>query len=125
MTKILLVEDDESLRELYSIALRVKNFDVDTAVDGEDALDKLNHLNPYVIILDVVMPGIDGIEVLKILKADLSLRRIPVLMLTGSTEPDIIKECFESGAKAFIIKGNYISTGEIVQKVNLILSLPK
>ena len=121
MAKVLMVEDDESLRMLYSRNLKVKNFEVETAVDGKDALAKVKIFKPDAILLDIIMPEINGIEVLKILKADPELRKIPVLMLTSLSEANKIKECLEIGAKGYILKGNYNSGGEIAKRVNILL----
>ena len=60
--KVLLVEDDESLRILYSRSLKIKNFEVETAFNGKDALVKVNLYKPDAIILDLVMPEMDGIQ---------------------------------------------------------------
>ena len=121
--KILLVEDDESLRVLYSRSLRIKDFEVETAVNGKDALVKVNLFKPDAIILDLVMPEMDGIEVLKTLKGDPKLKKIPVLMLTGSSDSDKMQECLKIGARGFLIKTSYFSAGEIAEKVKLLLGL--
>ena len=122
--KVLLVEDDESLRILYSRSLKIKNFEVETAFNGKDALVKVNLYKPDAIILDLVMPEMDGIVVLKILKADSKLKKIPVLMLTGTSEGDKIEECLKIGARGYLIKTSYFSAGEVAEKVKLLLGLP-
>ncbi len=119
MPKVLLIEDDESLRNLYTKHLVNGDFKVETATDGGDALIKLTQFNPDIIILDIIMPVMDGMEVLKIIKTDPQLKRIPVLMLTSVTGINKMKECLEMGVMGYITKGN--SSDEIVQRVNLIL----
>jgi DNA-binding response OmpR family regulator len=123
MTKILLVEDEEFLRDLYSRSLRLKNYEVETAVDSEDALVKLKLFKPDVVILDIILPRLNGIEVLKMLKNDPRLKRIPVIMLTGVSEINKIKECLDIGAMGYILKGS--SADEITEKINLIVSSSK
>jgi DNA-binding response OmpR family regulator len=123
MTKILLVEDEEFLRDLYSRSLRLKNYEVETAVDSEDALVKLKLFKPDVVILDIILPRLNGIEVLKMLKNDPRLKRIPVIMLTGVSEINKIKECLDIGAIGYILKGS--SADEITEKINLIVSSSK
>ena len=123
MAKVLLVEDDESLRLLYSKNLRAKNFEVETAVDGKDAFSKLKLFKPDLIILDIILPGINGIEILQILKGDPEFERIPVIMLTSISEVNRIKECLDSGAKGYIMKDKRVSAEEIAEKVNLLLGL--
>ncbi len=121
MAKILLIEDEESLRELYRKNLMSRNYEVETANDGGDALVKLTQSKPDVIILDILMPNLNGIEVLKILKEDPKLKKIPVLMLTAVSEINKMKECLEIGAIGYITKGS--SADEIVHKVNMILDM--
>jgi DNA-binding response OmpR family regulator len=123
MAKVLLVEDDESLRLLYSKNLKAKNFEVETAVDGKDAFSKLKLFKPDLIILDIILPGINGIEILQILKGDPEFERIPVIMLTSISEVNRIKECLDSGAKGYIMKDKRVSAEEIAEKVNLLLGL--
>ena len=124
MAKVLLVEDDESLRLLYSKNLKAKNFEVETAVDGKDAFSKLKLFKPDLIILDIILPGINGIEILQILKGDAEFEKIPVIMLTSISEVNRIKECLDSGAKGYIMKDKRVSAEEIAEKVNLLLGLP-
>ncbi|MGH7806960.1 MAG: response regulator [Thermodesulfobacteriota bacterium] len=123
MAKVLLVEDDESLRLLYSKNLKAKNFEVETAVDGKDAFSKLKLFKPDLIILDIILPGINGIEILQILKGDAEFEKIPVIMLTSISEVNRIKECLDSGAKGYIMKDKRVSAEEIAEKVNLLLGL--
>ncbi|HEX9831162.1 MAG TPA: response regulator [Thermodesulfobacteriota bacterium] len=123
MAKVLLVEDDESLRLLYSKNLKAKNFEVETAVDGKDAFSKLKFFKPDLIILDIILPGINGIEILQILKGDAEFEKIPVIMLTSISEVNRIKECLDSGAKGYIMKDKRVSAEEIAEKVNLLLGL--
>lgn len=106
MPRVLLVEDDESLRILYSRSLRLKKYDVETAVNGADALVKVGIYMPDVIVLDIMMPELSGIEVLKVLKSDPEYKKIPILMLTTASEINTIKECLEKGATGYIIKGD-------------------
>ena len=80
MIKVLLVEDDESWRNLYSKVLRNNKYEVETAVDGEDSFIKIDSFRPDIIILDIEIPKLNGIEVLKILKANPELRKILVIM---------------------------------------------
>lgn len=123
MPKVLLVEDDESLRILYSRSLRLKKYDVETAVNGADALVKVGIYMPDVIVLDIMMPELSGIEVLEVLKSDPEYKKIPILMLTTASEINTIKECLEKGATGYIIKGG--SPDEIAKKINNIIGPPE
>lgn len=119
MAKILLIEDEESLRKLYSQILTSRNYIVESAEDGREALIKLNKFRPDLIVLDIVMPGYNGVELLKILKNNDELKRVPVLMLSAVNEMAKIRECLNMGAAGYITKDNTVE--EIVQKLNLVL----
>ncbi len=118
MVKVLLVEDDESLRNLYSKVLRDNKYEVETAVDGEDSFIKIDSFRPDIIILDIEMPKLNGIEVLKILKADPELRKIPVIMFTSISDSNRLHECFKIGVKGYIIKDGSTAY-ENVKKIDL------
>jgi DNA-binding response OmpR family regulator len=119
MAKVLLIEDEESLRNLYTRILSSRNYTVETAIDGEDALLKLPEFNPDIIVLDIVMPNYNGMELLRVLKNDERHRRIPVVMLTALSEMKKITKCLEMGAVGYITKDS--SVEDIAHKLNLIL----
>lgn len=119
MAKILLVEDEESMRILYSRILRSRNYDVETAENGQEALLKLKKFRPDLIVLDIVMPGYNGMEFLKILKNNEEFKVVPVLMLSAVDEMTKIRECLDMGAAGYITKESAVD--EIVQKLNLVL----
>jgi len=117
-SKVLLIEDHKFLRELYAKNLRRRDYDVEIAKDGEDGLEKLKSFKPDVILLDIIMPDMSGIEVLKELKSNSKYKKIPVILLTAVNEIDKIRECLGTGALGYIIKGT--STEEMVNKVEMI-----
>lgn len=113
--RILLVEDDVNDVELTLESLRDYNLanEVIVARDGEEALDylfrrnKFAHVpngNPVVILLDIKMPRLNGLEVLKIIKGDDRLRLIPVVMVTSSQEEPDLQKAYELGANAYVVK---------------------
>jgi CheY-like chemotaxis protein len=112
---ILLVEDDARDVELTLTGLAEHNLANKVVVvrDGEEALDYLYHRgkfstrvggNPVVVLLDIKMPKITGLEVLKILKADEELKIIPVVMLSSSRETPDLVECYRNGVNAYVVK---------------------
>lgn len=113
--RILLVEDSEHDIELTLAALEAHNVanEVDTARDGAEALDYLyrrgafvsrsNEL-PVVVLLDLKMPRVDGLEVLRQIKADPELKKIPVVMLTSSREEQDLVRSYELGVNAYVVK---------------------
>ena len=119
MPKVLLIEDEESLRNLYTKILSTKNYEVESAADGEIALSVLKNSRPDVIVLDIVMPRYNGIEILKILKNDNELKGIPVVMLTALSEMRRITECLDMGAIGYITKDSTVE--EIVHRLNFLI----
>ena len=119
MPKVLLIEDEESLRKLYTKILNAKNYTVEAAADGEDALSVLKIFRPDVIELDIVMPHYSGVEFLKILKNDAEFKSIPVVMLTALSEMRKITECLDMGAVGYITKDSTVE--EIVQRLNFLI----
>ncbi len=111
---ILLAEDDPRDVELTLTALAEHNLANAVVVvrDGEEALDYLYHRGqfaavdtlPVVVLLDIKMPKVDGIEVLRQIKSDERLRRVPVVALTSSREPRDLEQCYSLGVNAFVVK---------------------
>jgi two-component system response regulator len=112
---ILLVDDSENDIKLIKTALHEAHLgnEIIVAEDGEEALDflykrgKYSEFNsdiPIFILLDIKMPLMDGIEVLKIIRSDLSFNKIPIIMLTSSSDDHDLKECYENGANSFVVK---------------------
>jgi DNA-binding response OmpR family regulator len=119
MPKVLLIEDEESLRNLYTQILSSRNYTVENAADGVEALSILETFTPNVIVLDIVMPNYSGMEILKILKNDNDYKDIPVVMLTALSEMRKITECLEMGAVGYITKDSTVE--EIIHRLNFLL----
>ena len=121
--RILLVEDDRILRKAGEVTLRKKGYVVVVAVDGEDALVKVREHKPDLILLDVVMPKLDGFEVLTRLKDDPSTRDIPVIMLSNLSEPSDIRKATDRGARAYLVKSS-LRPEQLAEKVAETLARP-
>lgn len=106
MAKILLVEDEELLCKMYRRKLELGNLEVEIAADGEEGLAKAREFKPDLILLDIVMPKLNGIQVLKKIKADPVINWIPVVMLTNLATGAAIQECLEAGSQGYIIKSD-------------------
>ncbi|HWH23011.1 MAG TPA: response regulator [Allosphingosinicella sp.] len=104
MKRILVCDDDPLLVDLLSFRLGGKGFDVDTAGDGEEALRKLERSRPDAIVLDAMMPIVDGYEVLRRLRENKETAGIPVLMLTARRQEEDIVGALEMGANDFMVK---------------------
>jgi two-component system response regulator MprA len=100
--RVLVVEDDPHVREAVERALRFEGYDVHTAVDGNDALLRVDELAPDVIVLDVLMPGTDGLAVCRILRA--RANKTPVLMLTARHEVSDRVAGLDAGADDYLVK---------------------
>jgi two-component system phosphate regulon response regulator PhoB len=102
--KILVVDDEEDIRELVELNLTPEGFDVLACETGECALDMARTKEPDLIVLDLMLPGIDGLEVSKSLKADVKTRHIPIVMLTAKGEEADIVTGLEIGADDYVTK---------------------
>lgn len=122
--KILTVEDDLFLKELLAGKLADDEFDVVYASNGEEALSLAASENPDIVLLDILLPGMSGYEVLEKLKSDESTASIPVLILSNFGQPEDIEKGKSLGAVDFLVKANN-SLDAIVEKVREIATATK
>jgi len=120
--KILIIEDDTFIRDNYQIKFQQKGFEVMMAEDGVVALERLNQFVPDIILLDVIMPYMDGMEVLRKIKENGKLKEIPIIMLTNISEKEKIDEGMETGANDYLIKSHF-TPSEVVHKVRTLLKM--
>lgn len=116
MTKILIVEDDPLMSRMYQKIFKFEGFEVDFAGDGEEGLEKVRSGKPTLILLDIMMPKMNGLEVLDKLKMDPELKGIPVIMLTNLAGTADAEAALTKGAVKYIIKSEY----EPKQVVNMV-----
>lgn len=103
--KILVVEDDQFLREFYQELLQAEGYIVDIAADGEIALEKLRNNDYNLVLLDIMLPKKDGLQILRDLKiTPAKSPNTSIVVLTNLGQDVIIKECFNLGAEGFLIK---------------------
>jgi len=102
--KILVVEDEESLLKLQSILLTIRGYTVEGAMDGQAALEAVETMNPDLILLDIMLPKIDGFEVCRQVKANEATRHIPVVMLTAKKSVEDRVKGKQAGADMYITK---------------------
>ena len=115
-TKVLVIDDDLALATMYQQAFLASGIACEVADGGEDGLAKAAQLIPAVILLDLMMPGKSGLDVLQQLKSSTSLQTIPVVMLTNLIGEPLEKEAREKGAAEFFNKSTF-KPREIVEKV--------
>jgi len=119
--KVLLVDDDQALRQLYSVELTGQNYSVVVAGDGEEGIAKARQEKPDLVLLDIMMPKMDGVAALGKLKEDPALKDIPVIMLTNFGQENLVQQSFSLGASDYLLKYK-VTPAEMVEKVNQIIS---
>ncbi len=121
-TKVLIVEDDKFLSELISTKLTKEGYNIVLATDGETGLQKAASEKPHIILLDIMLPGMSGFEVLEGLKKnpDQAISGIPVLILSNFGQESKVQQGLALGAKDYLVKANF-TTGEIVEKIKATL----
>lgn len=122
MKKILIAEDDTFLANAYKIRLLKAGFDIKIAGDGSELLDILNDFTPDIILLDLVMPKMDGFSALHKIKENEDVKNIPVLITSNLGQAEDIKRGMSMGATDYIVKSD-LSLEDLVEKINRILSL--
>ncbi|MFH0874233.1 MAG: response regulator [Candidatus Komeilibacteria bacterium] len=120
--KILLVEDEEMLANMYQVKFQNDGFQLIKAGNGEEGLVLAEKEKPDMILLDVIMPKMDGFTVLKRLKDNPSTKNIPVLLLTNLGQDEDVKKGNELGAVGYLVKAN-ITPSEVVAKVKEVMKL--
>ena len=104
MKKILVVEDDAAMAALLRTFLVSKQLEVSVAVDGLDALEKIKASVPDLVLLDVMMPRLDGYGFIRELKKDAKLRSLPVVVLTSSAQDEDVLRSYRNGANSYVRK---------------------
>jgi DNA-binding response OmpR family regulator len=120
MSKILIIEDDQFLRELISQKLTREGYEVLEAIDGEKGLDAAKTSKPDLILLDLILPGIDGFEVLTEIKKDSNLSIIPIIILSNLGQRDEVEKGLKMGATDYLIKAHF-TPAQIIEKIKNIV----
>jgi two-component system alkaline phosphatase synthesis response regulator PhoP len=120
MTKILVAEDEKDIRELVSFSLKYSGFEVFTAVDGQEALEKALEIKPDVIMMDVRMPRMTGYEACAKMKEIDELKDVPVIILSAKGQDSEIQAGLNAGAYEYILKP--FAPDELIEKVKKIVS---
>src|SRR4030042_1402546 len=118
--KILVIEDDKFLRELISQKLTKEGYTVENAIDGEEGVKKIKEGKPDLVLLDLILPGIDGFEVLTRARETSPMLRVPVIILSNLGQKEDIERGLKLGAVDYLIKAHF-TPGEIIEKINNIL----
>lgn len=118
---VLLVEDEAMLATMYQTKFTMENVPIEVASNGEDGLVKAKAIKPSLILLDIILPKLDGFAVLKELKADSITKDIPVILLTNLGQDDDVRKGQELGAVDYFVKSNH-TPADIVTKAKEFLN---
>ena len=120
VAKVLVVDDEPNVLRSLVQYLTIEDFDVETASNGEEALEKVDSFGPELILLDVMMPGMDGFEVLDKIKAMPKFTETPVIMLTAKDQSSDVLKGYQSGATSYLVKP--FNLDELVETINQTLA---
>jgi len=116
---ILVAEDNEDTRFLLALQLRRGGYRILEAEDGIEALDQLKENKPDLLLLDLMMPGLSGFEVLEQIQTDTELPKVPVIVLSALADPDVINRCMGLGATDYMTK--LYTTDDLLDKISGVL----
>jgi len=115
-TKILIIEDDFFIRELYERQFTKEGYLILSSEDGPSGLLAASQEKPDLILLDIMLPKLNGLDLLRTLKAKDETKNIPVILLTNLGQESVIKEGFELGAESYLIKSAY-TPSQIIDEI--------
>ena len=118
--KIVIVEDEEVLLDVLKKKLIVEGYEVVTAMDGEKGLSTIRSEKPDLILLDIMLPKMDGYQIMEAIKKDSKTKTIPVVVISNSGQPVEIKRLLDLGANDYLVKADF-SPEEVMEKVKAIL----
>lgn len=119
--RLLLVEDDSFLAGMYVTKLTMEGFEAELASDGKLGLEKAKKMKPDLILLDVLLPKMNGFDVLRELKNDPTTKNIPVILLTNLGQKSDVVRGLDLGAVDYLIKAHFMPS-EVVEKIKEVLS---
>lgn len=117
---ILIIEDDKFLRELIVQKLLKEGYETFEAIDGEDGIKKVREEKPDLVLLDLILPGIDGFEVLSKMKEEPQISSIPVIILSNLGQREDVEKGLGLGAVDYLIKAHF-TPGDIIEKIKKVL----
>lgn len=120
--KILIIDDDPFILDMYALKFREDGFQVESARDGKEGLKKIKEYNPEVILLDIVMPVMDGFDVMHQLKKDNIAPNTTVVLLSNLGQKDDVDRGMRLGAHDYIIKAHFTPT-EVVNKIKTLIGV--
>ena len=123
MARILVADDDVDIRELIEFKLSTLGHDIVAVSDGAAAVDVCRDAKPDLAVLDVMMPGMSGLDAVRVIRSDEAMADIPVILLTALAKEDDVETGFDSGADDYITKP--FSPRELASRVQALLARPR
>jgi DNA-binding response OmpR family regulator len=121
--RVLIAEDEAPLANLLAQAFSDAGFQVDLAVNGIDCMNKLNSVNPDVVIMDIMMPKLDGIDTTRLIRRNPAFRKTVIVALTARTDPQTRADMLQAGANIFLSKPFVVA--DLMKTVKTLLLAPK
>lgn len=119
---VVIVEDEKMLADMYTTKFTMEGFAAHKANDGQAGFDLIKEVHPDIVLLDIIMPKLDGFAVLKMIKDDSALKDVPVILLSNLGQDEDVKKGKKLGAVDYFVKANH-TPAEVVQKVKQVLKL--
>ena len=116
MKTILIIEDDPFILDIYTTKLRESGFSVETSLDGKNCIDKVQEIKPDLILLDLVLPNVDGWEIIEQIKAMEEFKDLPIIILSNLSQKSDVEKGLNLGAVKYLIKSNY-TPSEVVDQI--------
>jgi len=120
MQKIFLVEDDPFLIDIYSTKFKKLGYEVASTPGGEEIISKIKVEKPNIVVLDIVLPNIDGWEILRRIRGDEELKDLKVVILSNLGQEEEVKKGMELGATKYLIKA-HLNPSEVIEEIRKIL----
>lgn len=118
--KILLVEDDPFLSDIYTTKIKEAGFEIDVTGDGDEVISKIKEKKPDLLLLDIVLPHLDGWEIAKQIKEDADLKNLKIIILSNLGQKSEVEKGLGLGAVKYLIKAHY-TPSEIVEEIKKVL----
>ncbi|MBL7142320.1 MAG: response regulator [Candidatus Pacebacteria bacterium] len=120
MKQILLIEDDPFLIDIYTTKLKESGFLVEVASDGEQALEKVKAKKPDLVLLDIVLPKVDGWEILRSIKSEATLKDLKIIILSNLGQKEEVEKGINLGVSKYLIKAHY-TPSQVVEEIKKII----
>lgn len=119
--KILIIEDDRFIAKMYQTKLELEGYDVEAAENGAQGVEKIKSFDPDLVLLDIIMPEMDGFGVLEAIRDDDTINSVRVIVMSNLAQEDHLKRARALGAKDYVVKSQYTPM-DVVKKIKEVLA---